>query len=211
MRIGPVRLNAEQLSVRAFAALVIGDEPVARAAMEALGAAAAGRAFAERVLMVHLFAGFPRQIVALQTWRNVLEEQRHPAPSLREAPPSDPSAGRATFDAIYGDVAPIVLERLRALAPILPRLILDHAYGRILARPGLSVRDRELASVGALAVTDTPEQLQSHIRGAIRNGASHEAVLATIAAVSDLIPERAQSAVDGVRAQLQRDLQESAS
>jgi 4-carboxymuconolactone decarboxylase len=48
----------------------------------------------------------------------------------------------------------------------------DTGYGRVLARPGLSTRARELITVAALAAMARERQLVSHLLGASRVGAS---------------------------------------
>jgi 4-carboxymuconolactone decarboxylase len=45
-------------------------------------------------------------------------------------------------------------------------------YGKVLARPGLSLITRELCVAALLAVLDAPAQLHSHLRGALNVGAS---------------------------------------
>jgi 4-carboxymuconolactone decarboxylase len=50
--------------------------------------------------------------------------------------------------------------------------VLDTAYGRILSRPGLSPRMRELIAVGVLALTDQVPQMIAHGRGARKFGAT---------------------------------------
>lgn len=45
-------------------------------------------------------------------------------------------------------------------------------YGQIWSRPGLDLRTRSLCTVAALTVLGHREQLRSHVRGALINGAS---------------------------------------
>ncbi|MCC6405679.1 MAG: carboxymuconolactone decarboxylase family protein [Planctomycetes bacterium] len=79
--------------------------------------------------------------------------------------------------------------------PDFAAFIEGHAYGRILARPGLEPSVRELLACAALAVLGQERQLASHVRGALRCGASSAAVLNTIEAIADLAGiERAESA-----------------
>ncbi len=128
----------------------------------------------EGALMVHLFAGFP---VAIETF-HALDR------AAGRLPPSDPRAdvpdgeraaqGRRLFDRIYQGSAESVLEILRSFAPTFERAVLEDAYGRILARPGLDARQRELMAVCALTATGLPRQLRSHLRGALSCGATAE-------------------------------------
>jgi 4-carboxymuconolactone decarboxylase len=138
-------------------------------------AAAAGVpdvALQEACLQVVAYGGFPRAIEALGLLAR--HRDRPPPPRPPEPPPA---AGRATWDAIYRDRAEEVLAGLEAVAPGFPELVLESAYRRILARAGLSLGDRELLAVGALALMALPAPLGSHVRGALRNGSSPAIVI----------------------------------
>jgi 4-carboxymuconolactone decarboxylase len=45
-------------------------------------------------------------------------------------------------------------------------------YGRVIGRPGLELKTRELCIAALLAVWNVPRQLHSHLRGALNAGAS---------------------------------------
>jgi 4-carboxymuconolactone decarboxylase len=49
-------------------------------------------------------------------------------------------------------------------------------YGKVLGRPGLELRVRELCIAALLAVLGATRQLHSHLRGALNAGASCEEV-----------------------------------
>ncbi len=69
------------------------------------------------------------------------------------------------------------------------------AYGKVIGRPGLDLKRRELCTVATTAVLGTAEQLHSHLRGALNTGASGEEVEAVLGLVDgDLDPERRRSA-----------------
>lgn len=125
------------------------------------------RALHEALLQVVAYGGFPRAIEGLS---RLAEARRGPPPPAQPEP--DPAAGRATWDAIYREHGDEVLAGLDALAPGFPHWVLDSAYRRILARPGLSLRDRELLAVAALGLMGLAAPLGSHVRGALRNGSS---------------------------------------
>jgi len=155
------------------------------------------RRWREVLLQAHLFAGFPRAVEAasvLATFGGL----GTPEPD-ELAQSSDPAAGRALFDAIYGENAATVRTALTEAHPELARWIEEHAYGRVLARPGLAPDRRELAAVAALAAQGQDRQLASHARGAVRLGATTDEVRATVEALHDLIPaallERAREVV----------------
>lgn len=60
---------------------------------------------------------------------------------------------------------------MRALSPELDAWMIEDGYGRTLTRPGLSVIERELVTVAALAALGWERQLEAHRRGAARVGA----------------------------------------
>ena len=129
----------------------------------------------EVLLQAILFCGFPRAITAFGTLK---EEWPTASPPLggHLAPSQQREAGVGLFDAIYGKNCESIKELLRSYHSELHDFILDAAYGRILTRPGLETRIRELVAVGVLALADQIPQLIAHGRGALRLGASAQEV-----------------------------------
>jgi 4-carboxymuconolactone decarboxylase len=80
------------------------------------------------------------------------------------------------FRKVYRHNARAVLNSLHALHPLYDRWVLEDAYGRVLSRSLLAGRTRELCAVAALTVSGVPQQLRSHIMGAIHLGARPEEV-----------------------------------
>ncbi len=66
------------------------------------------------------------------------------------------------------------------IAPKLAQLTDSVLFGDVWARPGLSQRDRSLATVSALIAMHRPDQLRSHIARARDNGVTQEEVVETI-------------------------------
>ena len=152
----------------------------------------------EMGLQVVAYAGFPRAIETLGVVRAVLEASGDPPDGLPGAggAPADEQAlagaGRVVFERIYADATGDVLESLDALCDGFSRWVLVDAYGRILGRPGLSLGDRELMAVSALALMALPAPLGSHIRGALRNGSTTddvEDILRCSRALAEDLPE----------------------
>ena len=76
------------------------------------------------------------------------------------------------------------MRRLNALHPDLASWVVRDGYGRVLSRGGLAIRERELLAVAALAALGGLEkQLESHVRGARRVGASDVQIRAVLKAV----------------------------
>ena len=143
------------------------------------------RAWREAVLQTHLFAGFPRLVEAL----GVIEKagglgQVQPEECMPTCDESEDIArGFDFFGQIYGDGATRIRDMLHGYHPEWGRWILGHAYGRVLARPGLPPDQRELCAVVCLAALDQERQLASHARGAVRCGATPAAVRAALETV----------------------------
>jgi 4-carboxymuconolactone decarboxylase len=148
-----------------------GDEPAATLALAAARRARVPRRAAEEVaLMLMLHAGYPSALEALRVLNTVWPGR---ARRSREGRPRDWRARGARLCArVYGPVFPKLLATVRALHPDLALWMVDHGYGRVLARAGLSARDRELVTVAALAATGWRRQLHSHLLGAARCGAT---------------------------------------
>lgn len=126
----------------------------------------------EILLQAHLFAGFPRAIEAFENLAAVQATGIFPAQSTPKSGETEEGArGKELFERIYGARAEEVRRRLASLHGDLERWVLEHAYGEVLSRPGLSTKQRELASVAALVVSRQWRQVLSHLRGALRLGA----------------------------------------
>lgn len=75
--------------------------------------------------------------------------------------------GFARLHEVHGDRGVETVEGLGELG----RYIAEFAYGEIYARPGLSLRERQLVTVGMLtAVGAAAAQLQAHLRAALAAG-----------------------------------------
>ncbi|WP_020655117.1 carboxymuconolactone decarboxylase family protein [Massilia niastensis] len=70
---------------------------------------------------------------------------------------------------MYGDIAP-------KLADLTDKVL----YADVWERPGLSKRDRSLATVSALIAMNRPDQLRSHLRIARENGVTEAELVETI-------------------------------
>jgi 4-carboxymuconolactone decarboxylase len=66
------------------------------------------------------------------------------------------------------------------IAPKLAQLTDDVLFGDIWARPGLSRRDRSLATVSALIAMNRPDQLRSHLALARENGVTETELVEAI-------------------------------
>ncbi|HEY7893864.1 MAG TPA: carboxymuconolactone decarboxylase family protein [Gemmatimonadaceae bacterium] len=162
----------------------------------------------ELILQSHLFCGFPRALNAAREWRRA---------SGRHAPNGDPDAdpaparvrawyarGQATCATVYGATYDRLRANIRELHPALDAWMVVDGYGKVLGRPQLDLRRRELCIVAVCAVGEQDRQLHAHLHGALNAGASPadvDAVLHLVAArVNDDANRRYHLLWDRVRA-----------
>lgn len=181
--------NDARLLVRLAAAIAGADEPTTRRVIEEIAGLASAESVDEVILQSYLFAGFPRALNAARMWR---------AASGVPAPSSDDSAsprhaaewecdGEATCAIVYGRSYEMLRRNVRELHPALDAWMISDGYGKVLSRPGLDLKTRELCIVAACAAAGQQRQLHSHLHGALNSGATSGEVTATLDALSDLL------------------------
>ena len=143
----------------------------------------------EIILQSYLFAGFPRALNAARAWRMVSER---PAPdadaeSSVESLEAWKARGEETCAVVYGESYEKLRRNIRELHPALDEWMIVDGYGKVLGRPGVDLRTRELCVVAACAVSGQQRQLHSHLRGALNAGASSSELAAVLDALTDLI------------------------
>jgi 4-carboxymuconolactone decarboxylase len=174
---------SERRLVRLSAAIALGRWDALRELRRSAPTGEPDRRWREVLLQAHLFAGFPRVVEAASVLAEAGGLGQHEPDELEPAPVS-PAAGRALFDAIYAEQSEPVRAALTGFHPLLARWIAEHAYGRVLARPGLAADRRELCAVAALAAQGQDRQLASHARGAVRLGATTAELVETLEALT---------------------------
>ncbi|MEZ6021293.1 MAG: carboxymuconolactone decarboxylase family protein, partial [Planctomycetota bacterium] len=134
----------------------------------------------EAILQSHLFLGFPRIVEAFE--QLAADGGLQPGGPLHGERDSETTRGEgdALFDCIYGDLSDKVRRRLRQHHGHFADWIAEHAYGRVLSRPGLDGARRELLALVCLALGHLDRQFASHCRGALRLGATRAQVLAVL-------------------------------
>ena len=127
----------------------------------------------EIMLQSYLFGGFPAALDALQSCYRVFG-----------APPLIGEVGTQVSDVrirergevlcreIYGSVYEKMIDTLTGVSPDLAQWMITEGYGKTLFRPGCDTVTRELCIVAMLTVLGRRQQLTSHVRGALRAGAT---------------------------------------
>ena len=79
--------------------------------------------------------------------------------------------GWETVNRINAEGAQRQWDSLSAISPDFARWIVESAYCDVLGRPQLALRDREIATLAALATLgNAPGQLKAHVEGALNVG-----------------------------------------
>ena len=153
----------------------------------------------ELLLQSMLVVGYPLALVAFGTWRGLGARIEGDGAGPEDLAHADWEAwaarGAVVCREVYGRAYHKLLVNLRALHPALEDLVLVDAYGKVIGRPGLDLKRRELCTIATTAVLGTADQLHSHLRGALNTGADPKEIEAVLALVDgDLDPELRQSA-----------------
>ena len=175
--------------VRLSAIISAGSEPALREALGVANARCRPEWVEEVILQSYLFAGFPRALNSAREWRRI---------SGREAPASDDGEnfenaarwrveGEATCATVYGPFYQRLRHNIRGLHPALDAWMIVDGYGKVLSRPALDLRRRELCIVTACALSRQDRQLHSHLHGALHAGATPAEVQGAINAIADLL------------------------
>src|SRR5213593_4008305 len=176
--------------VRVAAAVATGKVPELDARLAAAREARVPGLWIEELLLQSLLVvGYPLALVAFGAWRRVggpAPVEGDGAEDLAHADwQSWATRGAAVCREVYGRAYHKLLVNLRALHPALEDLVLVDAYGKVIGRPGLDLKRRELCTVATTAVLGTAEQLHSHLRGALNTGASSEEIEAVLGVIEE--------------------------
>ncbi len=180
--------------VRQSARITASDEVAIREGFTECAAAQVSATWLEElVLQSYLFAGFPRALNAAREWRRSAAAGSDSAPAAADTPvgglpPGESYAavhdwrerGEATCGTVYGESYAPLRRNIRALHGALDDWMVVEGYGKVLSRPGMALKVRELCIVAACAAAGQDRQLHSHLRGALNAGASPAEVGATL-------------------------------
>ncbi len=130
------------------------------------------REITEAVLQCYLFTGFPPVIEAFHHLESVAPVSRLEPYNVEKYR----SRGLDTCRIVYGKNFTRLLPRMKELNADLAEWMIIEGYGKVLSRPGLPLKTRELINIAVLAAGDWPRQLHSHVLGAYHAGASAEEI-----------------------------------
>lgn len=177
--------------VRLSATVAAGSEGQVRTACSACVAADVPTAWVEEaILQSYLFCGFPRTLNAMREWRRISEVAAGGAELLPE-PDLDRwrEQGQATCETVYGKFYEKLRHNITTLHPSLDEWMIVEGYGKILSRPGLELRLRELCIVAACVAAGQDRQLHSHLHGALNTESSPTEVAATLESLAGVVDD----------------------
>jgi len=126
----------------------------------------------ETIMQIYLFCGFPSTIEALKIFNTVF-------PNLKKEQSKFDLAlylkkGQKNCLKIYKSNYNQLLNNFDNLSPDLKSWMIIEGYGKVMGRPGLSIKDRELINVAILSTNFYEHQLYSHLKGALNTNSSYK-------------------------------------
>lgn len=132
----------------------------------------------EVLVQLYAYAGFPRSLQGLNTFMGVLEQRRSQGIRDEAGPDASPvtdtrdkyTRGKETLEQLTGRHE-AELTGANAFAPAIDRFLKEHLFADIFERDVLTFRERELATVSALAVLPGVEPMfRSHVGIGLNTG-----------------------------------------
>jgi 4-carboxymuconolactone decarboxylase len=130
----------------------------------------------EVILQTYLFAGFAATINAMIVFNKLVPGNKD---YLREAAGSLEvwrERGIELCKQVYGNQFEKMVENMNQLHPDLADWMIIEGYGKVLSRPFLSPKVRELLIIAMTAVLNVERQFHSHVQGALNVGVSADDV-----------------------------------
>ncbi|WP_043461130.1 carboxymuconolactone decarboxylase family protein [Azohydromonas australica] len=153
----------------------------------ALNAGCSSNEIVETLQHLVIYAGFPVGLNGVFAAREVFQERGcNHEPLACGAAQGDDSrarfqAGLQALQEIDGHAGEQVIAALDGLAPDLARFIIEFAFGDIYTRPGLSLVQRELVTLAALAALGTAvPQFKVHVHGLLNVGGTRQMLVESL-------------------------------
>lgn len=136
-------------------------------------------------VLVHSYAycGFPRSIIGLQTFMEVVEERKTKGSKDTQGAEASPIAddktkyerGKKILGELSGTPQPDKLSGYSAFAPAIDTFLKEHLFADIFERDVLTYKQRELVTISIItAIGDADPMLQSHLGLSLNVGWSPE-------------------------------------
>ena len=180
------------------AAIALADKTAIKAAsLKANRAGARIPAIYEIMLQSYLFLGFPRMLTAAECFRETFPDfdVTIGAPKRTKRFGIWKGRGEELCRKVYADNFEKLKKRVRHFSQEIFEWMILEGYGKVLSRPGLDIKKRELAIVAMLMVDNRPKQMFSHIRGALNVGVSRKLLRTVIVDISRVTGEDSKTAL----------------
>ncbi len=143
----------------------------------------------ETILQTYLFAGYAAAINAFIILNGLTSDS---AVLTEQGGSTDEWERRGTrlCRKIYAGQYTRLTANMKRLHPDLADWMIREGYGKVLSRPFLSPRVRELLIVAMTAVLDVERQFHSHVKGALHVGATDEEVRLVFREVEPLVRKK---------------------
>lgn len=124
------------------------------------------------LVQMYAYTGFPRSLTGLGTLVNVLEERKAKNIADNMGRSASPRPEGKTVREFGTEVQTRIIGRpasgpVYELSPEIDTYLKEHLFGDIFASDLLTLQEREIATVSALASLPAPAQLQGHINGCL--------------------------------------------
>ena len=172
-------LNLSEVLHLARITAAIGLRDEAKLASElriALGEGMSPPLIREAILQSYLFAGYAAAINAFIVFNRLVPQEEEALQEKKGSLRQWISRGTELCRRIYGSQYEKLVGNMKSLHPDLADWMVWEGYGKVLSRPFLSPRVRELLIVCMTAVLAVERQFVSHVRGALNVGAAPEEV-----------------------------------
>jgi 4-carboxymuconolactone decarboxylase len=174
-------LNSQQKSIVKIAALTAkGDlERLQTALGEGLDAKLTVNQIKDVLVQMYAYAGFPRSLNGLNTFKTVLDERKAKGITDTEGKTATPiddkgdkyERGRKTLEVLSGQPQSKPAKGFGEFSPQIDRFLKEHLFADIFDSDVLTYQERELGTISALAAMPGVEsQLESHISIGMNTG-----------------------------------------
>jgi len=128
----------------------------------------------EAILQSYLFCGFPAVIETLRIFNELsggyFKEKEKFDPDNFEA------RGIKNCRSIYKSNFDKLISNMETFSPDIKQWMIIEGYGKVMGRSGLNLLEREFVNVAVLSTRYYENQLYSHLKGCINNGAGKEEI-----------------------------------
>lgn len=135
----------------------------------------------EVILQMSVYSGFPSSINAMNLLDEVIDERR--SKGINDPIGDQPKVsnvnravrGKTLISSMDPKIAEQLTKQFEGLSPDLVSYVFEYAYGDILYRDNLELKERQIATIASLtALGNTNSQLKFHINAGLNIGLTYE-------------------------------------